>query len=93
MYTRLAQGRIESIALGLVHDGVHRLADLAYYGIDLALICEVRRQDLAQRVEPGIDGRHELLATDRRQVDLQRRLVQDTVEGSNNFIPLSTTHR
>jgi hypothetical protein len=82
--TRLAEGRIEAIALWFVHDGVHDaahgLADLAYHGIDLALMREGGRQDLPQRVEPGIDGRGELLMTGYRQVHLQRRLVDKTIQ-------------
>src|SRR4029450_9436866 len=45
----LAQGGIGAQARGLDHDGTHagthRLADLAYHGIDLTLIHEERRQD------------------------------------------------
>jgi hypothetical protein len=41
---------------------------------------EGHRQGLAERVEPGIDGRRELLVTGEGQVHLKRRLVQDTVE-------------
>jgi hypothetical protein len=63
-----------------IHAGTHRLADLAYHGIDLTLIHEERRQDLAERVELGIDGRRELLVTDWGQVHLQRRLVYEPVE-------------
>jgi hypothetical protein len=82
--TRLAQGRIEAIALGFVHDGIHDpahgLADLAYHGIHLALIREGHGQGLAERVESDIDGRGELLMTGYRQVHLQRRLVDKTIK-------------
>jgi hypothetical protein len=68
----------------LVHDGIHagthRLADLAYHGIDLGLTREERRHGLPQRVEPGIDGRGELLMTGCGQVHLQRRLVYETIK-------------
>jgi hypothetical protein len=68
----------------LVHDGIHagthRLADLGDHGLDLALMGQGRPQGLAEPVEPGIDGRRELLATGRGQVDLERCLVHEPVK-------------
>jgi hypothetical protein len=82
--TRLAEGRIEAIVLGFVHDSIHNaahcLADLAYHRIHLALIRKERRQGLAQHVEPGIDSRCEALVTGEGQVHLQRRLVHEPVD-------------
>jgi len=46
----------------------------------LPLMCKERGQDLAERVEPGIDSRGELLMTGCGQVHLQRRLLHKTLE-------------